>query len=81
MTNAIWKRGPTQLLTANVTSPRTFTVVPARRTRSNVFPASTVKELILMVVQATAAATSLRLEIEPVQRLPTGLAETDVTAK
>lgn len=71
-THAIWKRGPAQLETPKVTSPRRLTVVPSNSSRSKVEPAVTVNELMLMVVHSTAAATSERLEMVPVHRLAAG---------
>ena len=44
-----------------------FTVVPERRVRANDDPAGTVKPLTLIVVHLTAADTSERDEMVPVQ--------------
>lgn len=55
---------------------RMFTVVPVARSRLNVSPAGTVKELMFTVVHLTAAATSSKDEIVPVQSLAVGEAQT-----
>ena len=53
---------------------RMFTVVPSANLRSNVLPAGTVKELMFTVVHLTAAETSSRDEMVPVQSLAAGAA-------
>ena len=54
-----------------------FTVVPSANLRSNVLPAGTVKELMFTVVHLTAAETSSRDEMVPVQSLAAGAAMMD----
>ena len=53
-----------------------LTVVPSARARLNVSPAGTVNELMFTVVHLTAAATSSRDEIVPVQSVAAGAART-----
>ena len=51
-----------------------LTVVPSAKSRLNVSPAGTVNELMFTVVHFTAAATSSRDEIVPVQSVAAGAA-------
>lgn len=50
------------------------TVVPSRRGRSNVLPAGTVNALMTTVLHFTAAETSSREAMVPVQALAAGAA-------
>lgn len=58
-----------------------LTVDPDARARLKVSPAGTVKELMLTVVHFTAALTSSKDEMVPVQSLAAGAATTTAARK
>ena len=66
--------------THNMENIRMLTVVPSARERSNVFPAGTVNELMFTVVHLTAAETSSKDEMVPVQSVAAGAAVTTDTS-